>query len=734
MSKRIPILLGLFFVIIALWVLITPAKFVHQLTERLNNLGYDLQLRTRILTEHRAPLNVVAIIDIDDRSLHDEGRWPWPRSKLASLVDALQRQGAAVIAFDIFFAEKENNIAQTLADALNKKKLLNTKFAELLKKSEPYFEEDTVLAKSLRTSQAVLAIGFLPNPQMENILPPPLLILSPKQQQLNIIQAKGYISNIPILQQAAKYGGFINIFPDSDGIIRHAPMLIVYHGAVYPSLSLQAVLTFLGEGVSLITPTYDKKIKLEGIQIGSRALTIPTDDSGQALIPFIGKSYTFPFYSATDVLHDRIPKNALLGKILFIGTSATGLGDLQATPVDNPFPGVEVQATLVNGMLDHLFSYKPAWTIGANIFLTLLFGVLAAFFFPYLGPRTLGSIMLLLPTALLFLNNWIWEKTGLVLSFLVPVLLVLLSAMGNIIYGYLFETRRREQLKEMFGQYVPEKHIDEMLKTSSDYGLHGEDRTMSVLFADIRNFTSISEGLSAADLVDMLNTFFTPMTEIIFNHHGTIDKYIGDLIMAFWGAPLKDKNHAYHALQSAWDMQTKVKEMQPILAAHHWPEIHIGIGINTGMMSVGDMGSRYRRNYTVLGDQVNLSSRVESLTKFYGVNIIVTESTQKNQPKFVFRKLDQVQVKGKKNAIAIFEVVTLTAKLTADVAAELKNYHQALDYYFQREWNQASVIMQTLQQKNPDKKIYGIYLDRIKDIKDHPLPEDWNGVYVHLTK
>jgi len=733
MNKRNPILLGIFLVLLSVWLLVAPTKFLRLFIERLDNLGYDLQLRTRVLTEHAKPKAPVVIIDIDDRSLKAIGRWPWPRSKLAELVYELERQGAAVIAFDIFFPEKEPNIAAVLLERLKKNNLTQPAILSFLQKNEPLFDDDVVLANSLAATQSVLALGFLPTKQTQNELPPPLITLSDKQRsELAITRAEGFISNIPILQKAAKTGGFINIFADSDGIIRHAPLLIEYQNGIYPSLALQAVLSFLGENISLVTPSYGRKQELEGVKVGSTV--IPTNAQGQVLIPFIGRSYTFSYYSAIDILNKNIPKDALAGKILFIGTSATGLGDLLATAIQNPFPGVEIQATLVNGMLENIFSYNPAWTFGANLVLIILLGSIAAITFPYLGPRMLGLFIVLIPTALLLINNFIWKSTGLVLSFLVPVILILSIAVLNIIYGYLFETRRRERLREMFGQYVPEKHIDEMLQTTSDYGLRGEDRDMSVLFADIRNFTGISENMSAAELVDMLNLFFTPMTEVIFKHRGTIDKYVGDLIMAFWGAPLHDNNHARHAIQSALEMQAKIKEMKPLLTTYKWPEIKMGIGINSGVMSVGDMGSRFRRNYTVLGDSVNLASRIEALTKFYDVGIITTENTIKDQNKFVFRKLDRVRVKGKTGGNNIYEIVCAQAELTPELEQELQLYHRALSDYFAQKWHDAEILMKQLQQAHPQTKIYQIYLDRIEEYKKNSLPPDWDGVYAHVTK
>lgn len=733
MSKRLPIFIGFLLVCLAVWLLITPTKFVRLVVERLDHIGYDLQLRTRVLTEKHVKLSPVAIIDIDDRSLKVEGRWPWPRSRLAQLVDELQNQGAAVIAFDILFSESENNIAESILLKLKTSNLLNATVKTTLEKSIPLFNEDSIFSKSLANNNAVLAVGFLPKPQTQNILPPSLIKLSKQENdQLDIIQADGYISNISILQNAAKVAGFINVYADSDGIIRHAPLLINYKDGVYPSLALQAVLSFLGEDISLITPSYGNTVKLEGVQHGNQV--IPTDQQGQVLIPFIGKSYTFPYFSATDVLHGNLPKDALAGKILFVGTSATGLGDLTATAIQNPFPGVEIQATLANGILQNNFSYNPEWTFGANIVLTIIFGLIAAFSFPYFGPRLLAIIIIVLPFALLFINNWIWRETGLILSFLIPVLLIFASAIFNIIYGYLFETRKREHLKEMFGQYVPEKHIDEMLKTKGSYALQGEDRNMTVLFADIRNFTTISENMSASELVDMLNTFFTPMTEIIFTHRGTIDKYVGDLIMAFWGAPLKDKHHPRHAIESALEMQTRVKLLHPTLSEKKWPELKIGIGINSGVMSVGDMGSSYRRNYTVLGDQVNLASRIEGLTKYYGVDILVTENTQHDQPKFVFRQLDKVRVKGKFAGIAIYEVICKTTDATPELKNELATYHSALNFYFEQQWDTAYDLFSSLAKEHPEVKLYKIYLERIEEFKRNPPFADWDGVYVHTAK
>ncbi len=393
-----------------------------------------------------------------------------------------------------------------------------------------------------------------------------------------------------------------------------------------------------------------------------------------------------------------------------------------------------MNATIADGLLKNNFPNKPAWGLGAETLLIFILGLSLVLLFPYLGPRILTLLIFLIPVLLVAADNWLLRNMGLIFSVLIPIVLAVFLAMMNIMYGFLFESRRREQIKEIFGQYVPEKHIDEMLKSKTSYGLRGEDREMTVLFSDIRSFTTLSEGMSASQIKDMLSDFFTPMTEIIFKHSGTIDKYVGDLIMAFWGAPLKDKRHAEHAISAAIDMQKEVARLKPILAEKNWPEINIGIGLNTGMMSVGDMGSKFRRNYTVLGDAVNLASRVESLTKYYGVNIMVTAATQASQKKFVFRLLDRVRVKGKNESVELYQVICRQLELTEELRKEIELSDAAVNLYFNQHWEQAKAIFESLNTSYPDVKLYPFYLKRIAEFVLTPPPTDWDGVYTHLSK
>jgi adenylate cyclase len=734
MNKRIPIFIGLLLVVFAVWIQISTIGALQHYINRLESLAYDIQLRARLLT-HLTPFKTsVAIVDIDDKTLNREGRWPWSRAKLATLITKIQEAGAVVITLDIILPEKEINVSEEVLKTLKQKQLLTSELEDTLIKSQSLFDNDAILAHALQQGDSEMGISFLPRDATVNQLKPPLLVLkTPQEKTLDITKVKGYISNIPIIQNAIKSAGFVNVFADEDGIIRSVPLLLRYQDGLYPSLALEAVRLFLLADVKLETQLYGDTLRLEGVNIGGHV--IPTDAEGRVIVPFRGKSFTFPYFSATDVLNNHIPKDVLLGKIVFVGTSATGLGDLPATSVESVFPGVEIQATIADGILSNNFSYKPAWAEGVEIFLTLVLGILFSLLFPYFGPRLLSLMIILVPAFLIFFNNVLWEKTGLIISIFIPILLTLFLAIINMIYGYLFETRRRESLKEMFGQYVPEEHIDEMLSAAgSNYGLYGEDREMTVLFADIRNFTTISESLTATQLKEMLNDFFTPMTEIIFKHKGTIDKYVGDMIMAFWGAPMKDKRHSQHAMLAALDMQKKLTNMQPLLAARGWPTIQIGIGLNSGIMSVGDMGSTFRRNYTVLGDAVNLASRVEGLTKFYGVKIIVTEATKGQHSHFIFRELDCVQVKGKVKGVALFELVCRESELSPALAKELEESELALQAYYAMDWSRAKEMFIKLHDVHPEVKLYRLYLSRIAEYIKTPPSQDWGGVFVHTEK
>lgn len=733
MNKKIPIFLGFLLFLLMLWLQTSAITSIHHVVEDLENIAYDWRLRAKILTEEHKKFDTsVVIVDIDDKSLAKEGRWPWPRNKLAQLIRQVQAHGAAVISVDLIFPQKESNIATEVFNEINKQQLTIPPLQKVFEKITPAFDHDVSLGLALAASDTIVGFGFSLEPEMQGQITKPLLTLSPNEEKyIDLVHAEGFIGVNNILAQYTKNMGFVN-YLNTEGIVRRTPLLMSYQDGVYPSLALETARVYLLSQIKLVTAQYSDDINLEGINIGGTI--IPTDLQGQAFIPFRGPSFTFPYYSATDVLDNKIPAKIFEGKIVFIGTSATGLADLKPTSVSNVFPGVEIQATITDGILKNDFWYKPAWAIGAEFVSTFILGIILVVSYPFLSPKLLIVLTLIVPALLVYLDNLLLLRTGLILSVFFPFVLSIVIGILNMVYGYLFESRHRQRLDDMFGQYVPKAHIEEMLKSKGEYGLHGEERVMSVLFSDIRGFTQISENMPAEQLKEMLNEVFTPLTEIIFKNEGTIDKYIGDSIMAFWGAPLNDPEHAKHALTAALEMQKALKELKPIIAKRGWPEIKIGVGVNCGKMIVGDMGSKFRRNYTVIGDEVNLASRVEGLTKFYGVFIIVTEEAQHNQDGFVFRRLDKVRAVGKAHPTRIYEIVCYQKEADETLLREIETSNKALDFYFKQEWDKSLELFQQLSKQYPDTKFYKIYIERNLQFKANPPPKDWDGAYIHTSK
>jgi adenylate cyclase len=336
---------------------------------------------------------------------------------------------------------------------------------------------------------------------------------------------------------------------------------------------------------------------------------------------------------------------------------------------------------------------------------------------------------------IIWVNLWFWKELQLVIPLASTLTMIWTLFLFNMGLGYFLESRHKRQLTSLFGQYVPSQLVDEMSKNpSANFSLEGDSREMTVLFSDVRGFTSISEGLSPQELSQLMNTFLTPMTYSIHHHRGTIDKYMGDAIMAFWGAPLLDPDHAKNALLAALEMIKKLDELQPIFKSKGWPEIHIGIGLNTGIMNVGNMGSEFRMAYTVLGDAVNLGSRLEGLTKQYGVSIIVSETVKTQVKEHSFRELDRVRVKGKDKPVAIFEPLGEYVAQDSATRQELELYHQALSLYRRQYWDEAESILNSLHIKTPSRLIYKIYLERITYFKAHPPEINWDGVTTFTTK
>ena len=728
-GKRLPALVGVLFTFLLLLLSLRPDGY-GQWLQRIDYLLYDWRFNLGLALQPQRPgEQPIVIVDIDEASLAAEGRWPWSRHKLADLVTTLAQYGVSVVAFDVVFSEPERNPVDEIRARL-------AADGEVWSAPDGWYQQvdaDTHLATELPATDVVLGYFFLDDSLQAGQLPEPVYSLNRNEQRSLLTIAKpGYAANLPLLQNAAAGAGFVTTFADADGAIRRAPLLIRYGNDLYPSLALATLMTFL----------FDHNLALETAPVGNvdamRSITVAglrarTDAGGRVIVPYRGGRRTFPYLSATDVLSGNIAADALEGAIVLVGTSALGLSDLRATPVGTQYPGVEVHANILDAMLNGGFPYRPEWEAGASAVLMILLGSVLSFWLPRLGPLAAILVSGLAATLVIAGNVWLWVWSRLDLPLAAPLLLLGTLTMFSLGWGFMRESRSRLRLKGMFDQYVPPAHIERMLTDPGAYQFAGESKEMTVLFSDIRGFTSLSEGLPANDLKQLLNSYFTPVTRVIFDHEGTIDKYVGDMVMAFWGAPLDDPQHAAHAVGAALAMQQVTESLAQEFRARGWPEIAIGIGVNTGVMNVGDMGSSYRRAYTVLGDAVNLGSRLESITKFYGVKILVSDSTREQACGFVYRFIDRIQVKGKNEAIDVYEPLCKEGEASPALLAELQHYAQMITCYQAGHWAEALTLLDGLQSDSAQ-KLYQVYRERIETLQQQPLTENHDGVFRHTEK
>lgn len=733
-KHAIPIAMG---VAMLLVFLLHAAKVVSiPLIQHIEAISYDARLQ---LTMPKTLDRRIIIVDIDEKSLAEEGRWPWGRDKLAALLDRLFDQyHVAVVGFDVVFAEKDESSGLKVLEQLSQKELKNLpQFQASLAQLRPQLDHDRIFAKKLASRPVVLGYYFTSNEdRVSGLLPVPTFPKgSFKGSNTAFISATGYGANLPEFQKAAHSAGHFNPLTDFDGVARRVPMLMEYRGAFYESLSLAVFRTLSGD--SAIQAVFEEGAgnigdSLEWLRVGK--LKIPVDENISALVPYRGKQGSFPYVSATDVLHGRISAQELVGAIVLVGTTAPGLMDLRSTPVGAVYPGVEVQANLIAGMLDRNIKQKPAFIMGAEITEMLLLGLLLAFTLPLLSPVKASLTALAALLLVIGINLSLWQSANMVMPLAAAMLMIIALFMLSMSYGFFVESRAKRQITGLFGQYVPPELVDEMSENPGNFTMEGESREMTVLFSDVRGFTTISEGLSPKELSRLMNEYMTPMTHIIQKHRGTIDKYIGDAIMAFWGAPLADPDHSRHALLAAMEMQQMLTQLREQFKAKGWPEICIGVGINTGTMSVGNMGSEFRMAYTVMGDAVNLASRLESITRQYGVGIIVGENTQKAVPDVVFRELDRVRVKGKDEPVAIYEPLGAAGQVDKTTLDELKLFQQVLKMYRAQDWDLAEMQLHNLQQSSPERALYRLYLERISHFRDHTPDVEWDGVFTFTTK
>jgi len=715
--------------------------------QRLDDIIYDARLRA---TSPKTLDDRIVIIDIDEKSLAELGRWPWGRNKLATLVNELfNEQHVNVVGFDVVFAEPDESSGLSRLNELARNELKDQSgFGERLRLLQPVLDYDGAFAKALEGKPVVLSYYLTSDRagHAAGVLPAPIMTKEALQgRTISATSWSGFGSNIEALAKAAPIAGFFNSITDGDGVVRSLPLIAEYKGQYYESLPLAMFRTLAGFPV--VTPGFSNEKFLSRnyqamdrvlLKQGDKSMAIPVDERVTALVPFRGpggvNGGSFKYISASDVVAKRIPADSLKGKIILVGTTAPGLLDLRVTPVGETYPGVEAHANFISGLLDGKVLLKPDFALGYEVALLVLAGLVLAFGLPLLTATSAVGLSLGVLAVLAGINFWLYMAYGLVLP-LASSLTMALAAFGlNMSYGYFVESRSKRELAHLFGTYVPPELVDEMVKDPDSYTMQAANRELTVMFCDMRGFTKMSERMEPLQLQALLTGVFSRLTSLIRANRGTIDKYMGDCVMAFWGAPVETSNHAHLAVKSAMEMAHAVREINHEHREKGLPEIGVGIGLNTGTMCVGDMGSNIRRSYTVIGDSVNLGSRLEGLSKAYGVDIVVSESTKKLAPDFAWQELDRVRVKGKEQAVAIFWPMAPADRLNADASNELKTWGNFIKAYRSQNWDQADVLLINLMRINAKKYLYQLYSERVASMRLLPFDPEWDGATNFETK
>lgn len=720
--------------------------------ERLEVFAYD----TRMRIQH-GPLDPrIVIVDIDEKSIAEVGRWPWSRNVLAELVTKLDNKyHVRTASFDAIFPEPDTSAGFGTLQALAAKELADIpQIEQRLDKLKPMFDFDAQFATALQDRPVVLGY-FLSNDERavtKGLLPNPAFTTEHlKGREIESTRYQSYTGNLEVLQRSAKAGGFINPTPDSDGVIRRLPMLARFGDAYYESLALATARVALG--ASLVRPIVftEKELHLsgeaartygalKGIRMNTKPHTtaVPLDRNLTILVNYRGKGGPgggqYRYVSAVDVLKERVPLDVLADNVVLVGTSSAGLKDLRASPTNVDYPGVEMHANIISSILDGNFKQEPDFHIAIQLTYAIVIGFVLGLLLPILSP--LASIILSLCTAIAVVgsNLYLFNACNWVIPLAPVLLLVGALFFFNLAWGYLFEFRKSRAMVNLFGEYVAPELVAEMAENPESYNMEGETCELTVLFCDVRGFTTISEGLNANQLREYINLYLTAMSEDIRCNRGTLDKYIGDAVMAFWGAPIALPDHASRAVATALKMLETANKLNADFIARNWPELKIGIGLNTGEMRVGDMGSKIRRAYTVMGDAVNLGSRLEGITKEYGVGLVVGEATKLAAPEFAYCELDRVRVKGKNEPVPIFEPLGLNKDIDENTRAKLDLWHKALGLVRAQQWDEAAHLLHKLHAAYPDRALYKLYLERIEHYRQHPPGADWDGVTTFKTK
>jgi adenylate cyclase len=737
---------GSLLLVLAVWSVGTPILDLIELKT------YDLRVRSRGTLR---PSSAVTLAVIDEKSLDAEGRWPWPRSKIAALVDVLARDGAKVIGFDIGFSEPDQNselaLVRQLGRTVDTLGIRDRRLAAFLGERERTADNDQTLAQAIQRSRAPVVLGYFFHMRQADLayqLDPaeidrrvgriagskyPLVAYRPGTDPASVpfIAAYAPEPNLEALSAAAAGSGYFSVTSDPDGVVRWMPLVVRAAEEVFPPLSMLCAWHYLGR------PPLAVKAGPHGvdaIQLGERF--IPTDEYGRLLVNFLGPPNTFPHVSVTDVLGGRFETGAFRDRIVLVGATAIGTHDLRSTPLSPVYPGVEIHATVIDNIVTQAFLAKPNWSRVYDLLAIVLLGSAIGLALPRMHAVTSLLFAAGLFALYVLVARWLFVHGKVWLDVVYPLLALSVNYIALTVYSYFGEERQRRQIKGMFRQYVAPAVVEAMLKDPSRVKLGGDEKVLTVLFSDLEGFTTHSERYAPHEVGDMLSEYYDRMTEQVFASRGTLKEYVGDELMAIFGAPFEQPDHATRACAAALGMRDARVALGSAWAQIGRPRLRARTGINSGPMLVGNLGSSYRFAYGVLGDHVNLASRLEGLNRVYGTEILIGENTTELVGgAFVLRELDMVRVKGRHQAVRVYELLARSgAALPKELGEVLGLYAEGLEAYRKQLWDDALGRFTQCLALRPEDGPSRAMVERCQVYRDAAPPDDWDGVFDQLVK
>ncbi|MBW2250272.1 MAG: CHASE2 domain-containing protein [Deltaproteobacteria bacterium] len=705
----------------------------------------DARFKSR---EKIEPRSDVVLAVIDEKSIAREGKWMWPRSKMADLVTKLSNAGAKVIAFDIGFLEPDDKrIVKIINNIQGSLHNLNPEDKKLIENIKAQSDNDKLLADSIKNSSAKIVLGYffqLGEKTSAHIEEKDIKIhkkniinsryqferyTSKEAKNVTLVEPVYPQSNIKEISDAADLAGYFNMHPDNDGVVRWLPAVLKFRESLYAPLSLVSVSAFLNSPLSITIDEYG----VQSIQTGN--LSIPTDESGRILINYRGEEKSFPHISITDILSGNVPVNILKDKIVLIGATAVGIYDLRVTPFGSIFPGIEIHANLIDSILSEDFLLQPKWSA--------IFDVLAIFFTGLILGIVLPRVEVipgLIAGSSIFLGyilfcQYLFSSHGLVLNLVYPVTVILFIYVTITAYRYFIETRQKRFIKNAFSTYLAPAVVKQLIDSPEGLNLGGEEREITAFFSDVQGFTSISEALTPNELVELLNEFLTEMTDIILKHEGTVDKFEGDAIIAFFGAPNVLQNHAERTCSACIKMQKRLAELRENWKENEKPQLKMRIGLCTGSAVVGNMGSESRMDYTMMGDTVNTAARLEGINKIYDIYTLISESTCiAAGSSIATREIDTINVVGKKEPVTIFQLLGYASDVDDLMNNTNEHYAAGLHAYRNQDWDKAIDFFNAALKISTDDGPSTTMIHRCNEYKADPPAENWNGSYTVTTK